>query len=228
MATKTKETNTDKAGNMAPVQSLAPVQRDTLEFLRNYITNKGYAPTLKDICTHIGAKSPSTAFFHLSRLEEKGFIVRGDDGSFELSNKKDFSNPAGASLGANGNFSVPLLGLIAAGRPIEAIEDSSVLIDVPPQYFDTRYEIFCLQVTGESMIDAHIMDGDIVIIRKQPTADDGQIVVAVLEDGSATLKTFRRLKGGKVMLLPQNPTMAPITVDGVDIKGRVIGLLREF
>jgi repressor LexA len=123
---------------------------------------------------------------------------------------------------------VPLLGLIAAGSPIEAIEDTSVSVDVPPQFIGGAKEVFCLQVTGDSMIDAHIMDGDIIIVSRQNTADNGQIVVALLDDGNATVKTFRRLKGGKVMLIPHNPTMKPITVDNVEIQGRVIGIIREL
>jgi repressor LexA len=103
-----------------------------------------------------------------------------------------------------------------------------VTVDVPPQFFAQRGEIYCLQVTGDSMIDAHICDGDVIIVKRQETADDGQIVVALLEDNSATVKTFRRLKGGKVMLIPHNPNHQPITVDKVSIQGRVIGLMREI
>jgi repressor LexA len=128
----------------------------------------------------------------------------------------------------SGPCSVPLLGLIAAGSPIEAIEDTSVTVEVPSQFMNSNKEIFCLQVTGESMIDAHIMDGDIIIVSKQENADNGQIVVALLEDGTATVKTFRRLKGGKVMLVPHNPSMQPITVEKVDIQGRVVGIIREL
>lgn len=201
--------------------SLAPVQRQTLEYLRNFISDKGFGPTLKDIANFIGVKSPSTAHFHLARLEDKGFIKRGDDGSIELVEKKDFEISAGPSH-------IPLLGLIAAGSPIEAIEDNSVHVEVPSQFINNFKEIFCLQVTGDSMIDAHIMDGDVIVVSKQITADDGQIVVAVTEDGGATVKTFRRLKGGKVMLVPHNPNHKPITVDKVDIKGRVVGIIREL
>ncbi len=201
--------------------SLAPVQRRTLEFLRSYISENGYGPTLKDIATYIGVRSPSTAHFHLGRLEDKGFIRRGEDGSISLIDRDELESTSGPCA-------VPLVGVIAAGSPIEAIEDTSVTIDLPPQFIDSRGEIYCLQVTGDSMIDAHIMDGDIIIVRKQEVADDGQIVVALLEDGSATLKTFRRLKGGKILLLPQNPRHKPITVDKVDIQGRLIGLLREL
>lgn len=199
---------------------LAPVQRETLEFLRRYISENGYGPTLKDIAQYIGVRSPSTAHFHLSRLEDKGFLKRGEDGSIELVEREELRAAAGPCA-------VPLLGLIAAGSPIEAIEDTSVMIDIPPQFIDRRGEIFCLQVTGDSMIDAHIVDGDIIIVRGQDTADDGEIVVATLE-GNATVKTFRRLKGGKVMLLPHNAAHKPIPAENAVIKGRVIGLIREL
>lgn len=201
--------------------SLAPVQRETLEFLRNFIADKGYAPTLKDISSYIGVRSPSTAHFHLSRLEDKGFIRRGEDGSIELIELDQLERRQSPRA-------VPLLGLIAAGAPIEAMEDQSVTVEVPEQYFSATREIFCLQVTGDSMIDAHILDGDVIIVAKQNTADNGEIVVALLDDGTATLKTFRRLKGGKVMLIPHNKSMQPITVDSVSIQGRVVGLLREM
>lgn len=201
--------------------ALAPVQRETLEFLRSFMAERGYAPTLKDIAGYIGVRSPSTAHFHLSRLEDKGFIRRGEDGSVELVEREEFQPNYGPCA-------VPLLGLIAAGSPIEAIEDSSVTVEVPPQFLQTNKEIFCLQVTGDSMIDAHIMDGDVIVCAKQDSADNGQIVVAMLEDGSATLKTFRRLKGGKVMLIPHNPAHKPITTDKVTIQGRMVGLLREL
>lgn len=200
--------------------ALAPVQRRTLEYLRNFISDNGFGPTLKDIASSIGVRSPSTAHFHLSRLEDKGFIRRGEEGSIELVELNELEHSAGPCA-------VPLLGLIAAGSPIEAIEDQTVTVDIPPQFLDHRGEIYCLQVTGDSMIDAHIMDGDVIVVRKQDTADDGEIVVALLDDGSATLKTLRRLKGGKVMLMPHNPAHKPITVENVDIKGRLVGLIRE-
>src|SRR5690606_27976169 len=128
--------------------TLAPVQRQTLEFLRNFIAEKGYGPTLKDIAEHIGVKSVSTAHFHLERLENKGFIRRGDDGSIEL------IESAKPQLGPT---AVPLSGVIAAGMPIEAIEQTT-MIDVPSSMISGRGEIYCLEVSGESMIDAHICD----------------------------------------------------------------------
>jgi repressor LexA len=203
--------------------TLAPVQRQALEYLKNFISQNGFAPTLKEICEYLGVKSVSTAHFHLSRLEEKGFIKRESKGSIEILDKKNTASSANLS-----SCSVPLLGLIAAGAPIEAIGDTSVYIDIPPQYFDRKRELYCLQVTGDSMIDAHIMDGDVIIVEKKDTAENGQIVVALLDDGTATLKTFRRLKGGKVMLIPHNPTHTPITLDSVSIQGRLVGLIREL
>ena len=198
--------------------SLAPVQRDTLEFLRSYIADRGYAPTLRDIAEHIGVKSPSTAHFHLERLEQKGFLVRGDDGTIELIDSERLD------LGAT---AVPLVGVIAAGVPLEAVEQPTK-IEIPARLMHGKGEVFCLEVSGDSMIDAHICDGDIVIVRKQDYAENGQIVVALLDDGSATLKTYRRLKNGKVMLIPANTRLVPMTLDSVRIQGRVIGIMREM
>lgn len=198
--------------------ALPTVQRQTLDFLRNYIAGRGYGPTLKEISEHIGVKSASTAHFHLERLEDKGFIRRGEDGMIEL---VECAKP---ELGPT---AVPLVGVIAAGTPIEALENKT-MVDVPSNMICGRGEVFCLEVSGDSMIDAHICDGDIVIIRKQDAADDGQIVVALLEDGSATLKKYRRLKNGKVMLIPANPKMKPMTLENVAVQGRVIGIIREL
>ncbi len=198
--------------------TLAPVQRLTLEFLRNFMADKGYAPTLKDIADHIGVKSLSTAHFHLERLEDKGFIRRGEDGKLEL------IESAKPELGPT---AVPLVGIIAAGMPIDAIENKS-MIDIPSSMISGRGEVYCLEVSGDSMIDAHICDGDIIVVRKQEVADDGQIVVAFLDDGTATVKRYRRLKNGKVMLIPANPAHSPITTDKVSVQGRVIGLIREL
>jgi repressor LexA len=200
------------------ISTLAPVQRKTLEFLRNFMADKGYAPALKDIAQYIGVRSASTAHFHLERLEDKGFIKRDSDGGLELIE---------VSVPELGPTSVRLVGVIAAGMPIEAIEQQT-MIDIPSNMLDGRGEVYCLEVSGDSMIDAHICDGDIVVVRQQSQADDGQIVVALLEDGTATLKKYRRLKNGKIMLIPANPSMQPITLDKVSVQGTVIGLIREL
>ena len=203
-------------------KTLATVQRKTLKYLRDFIADNGCAPTLRDIARYIGVKSPSTAHFHLSRLEDKGFIRRQADGLVEIIENLNVTEITSSAP------RLPLLGYIAAGSPIEAIENNDVEIDVPQHFLETVGEKYCLQVIGESMIDAHIMDGDIIVVRKQDTADDGKIVVAVLEDGTATLKTLKRHKGGKVMLMAHNPAFKPISVDKVDIRGTMIGLIREM
>jgi repressor LexA len=197
--------------------TLAPVQRQTLEFVRNFMADRGYAPSLKEIAEHIGVRSLSTAHFHLERLTDKGFIRRGADGSLEL---VEVSKP---ELGPT---AVPLVGVIAAGMPIEAIENST-MIDLPSTMIPSRGEVFCLEVSGNSMIEDHICDGDVIVVQRQDSADDGQTVVALLEDGTATLKRYRRLKNGKVMLIPANSAMTPITVDKVEIQGRLVGVIRQ-
>jgi repressor LexA len=220
MKTKNRKQTDALAPEAAGFQSstLAPVQRQTLEFLRNFLAEKGYAPSLKAISDFIGVKSASTAHFHLERLEQKGFIRRGADGMLELLDR------ATPELGPT---AVPLVGVIAAGRPIEAVEQSTT-IEIPPSMIDGRGEVYCLEVSGNSMIDEHICDRDVVVIKKQDGAEDGQIVVALLDDGSATLKRYRRLKSGQVMLIPANPTMQPLTVDKVTIQGRLIGVIRQL
>jgi repressor LexA len=200
------------------VATLSTVQRKTLAFLRDYISEHSSAPSLKQIADVLGVSSPSTALFHLERLAQKGFIERGPGSNITI---LESTTPALS------NTAVPLVGVIAAGVPIEAVEQQS-FIDVPSHLVTGKGEVFCLEVSGDSMIDAHICNGDIVIIRKQDYAEDGQVISALLSDGSATLKTFRRLRNGKAMLIPANPTMSPMTVDEVTIQGRVIGLLREF
>ena len=200
------------------IATLSPVQHRTLAFIRDYLAEHRHAPALHEIATAIRVKSPSTAHFHLERLAQKGFIERKPGGAIRLI---EIAPPALS------NTAVPLIGIIAAGVPLEAVENRS-FIDVPAHLVSGKGEVFCLEVSGESMIDAHICDQDIVIIKKQVHAEDGQIVVALLPDGSATLKTYRRLKNGSVMLIPANPTMKPITVDAVQIQGKVIGLLRDF
>lgn len=197
--------------------TLASVQRQTLDFLKSFIVEKGFGPTLKEIADSIGVKSVSTAHFHLERLEQKGYIRRGANGSIEiLENERPELAPT----------SVPLVGVIAAGIPMEANENIS-MIDIPSSMMTGKGEVFCLEVSGESMIERHICDRDIVVVKKQDYADDGQIVVALLDDGSATLKTYRRLKSGKVMLVPANPALQPMTLDHITIQGKVIGVLRH-
>ena len=211
--------------------TLSTVQKKTYDFIKKFISENGYAPSLKDIANHINVKSISTAFFHLERLAEKGFIVKGENGSIELINQNNNeSSESSMSLTTNylENCQVPLVGIIAAGVPIEAIENTNTMITIPPSMIDGKGEVFCLEVQGNSMIDAHICDEDIVVVKKQDYAENGQIVVALLDDGSATLKTYKKLKNGQVMLIPANKDFVPITLDSVKVQGKVIGIIREM
>jgi repressor LexA len=126
-----------------------------------------------------------------------------------------------------GPTAVLLAGTIAAGRPIDAVQQNT-WVDIPPNMINGRGEVYCLEVSGDSMIDAHICDGDIVVIKKQDNATDGQIVVALLEDGTATIKYYRRLKTGQIMLIPANQKLEPMTLDKVTVQGRLIGVIREL
>ena len=210
--------------------TLSTVQKKTYDFIKKFISENGYAPSLKDIANHINVKSISTAFFHLERLAEKGFIVKGENGSIELINQNDNESSESSMSPTNylENCQVPLVGIIAAGVPIEAIENTNTMITIPPSMIDGKGEVFCLEVQGNSMIDAHICDEDIVVVKKQDYAENGQIVVALLDDGSATLKTYKKLKNGQVMLIPANKDFVPITLDSVKVQGKVIGIIREM
>jgi len=202
---------------------LPPMQRMTLLFMREYIARHGFAPTLKDIALHLGVRSASTAHFHLERLVQKGYLTKGAQGALWISEEIE---------PINSNY-VPLLGVVAAGVPLEAIENPHT-IEIPARLATNNGSVFCLEVGGDSMVDAHICDGDIVVVRRQDYAENGQIVVALLDDGSATLKTFRRLKTGHVMLIPANKELEakkilqPLTLENVTIQGRVIGVIREL
>lgn len=210
--------------------TLSTVQKKTYDFIKKFISENGYAPSLKDIANHINVKSISTAFFHLERLAEKGFIVKGENGSIELINQNNNESSESSMSLTNylENCQVPLVGIIAAGVPIEAIENTNTMITIPPSMIDGKGEVFCLEVQGNSMIDAHICDEDIVVVKKQNYAENGQIVVALLDDGSATLKTYKKLKNGQVMLIPANKDFVPITLDSVKVQGKVIGIIREM
>ena len=210
--------------------TLSTVQKKTYDFIKKFISENGYAPSLKDIANHINVKSISTAFFHLERLAEKGFIVKGENGSIELINQNNNESSESSMSFTNylENCQVPLVGIIAAGGAIEAIENTNTMITIPPSMIDGKGEVFCLEVQGNSMIDAHICDEDIVVVKKQDYAENGQIVVALLDDGSATLKTYKKLKNGQVMLIPANKDFVPITLDSVKVQGKVIGIIREM
>lgn len=192
-------------------------QRQILDFLRAYHAENGISPTLEEIAEEFGVNKV-TIFGHVAELERKGLIRRPQRGvSRGLQIVEDQETDSSQSL--------PILGSIAAGSPIEAIEDTETLDlgDLVPR----GREVYALRVKGESMIEDAIADGDIVLVERRAHAQNGETVVAVLEDGEATLKRFYR-EGNGIRLQPANASMQPILVPDVEIRGVVVGVVRRY
>jgi repressor LexA len=198
--------------------------REIYDFIRGFVAEQGYSPSLEEIGAHFGLSSVATVHKHVQHLVEKGFLKKAWNRSRSVEPVEE--SPAAAPP-AN-VVSLPLLGTVAAGLPIEAIEVSET-IDVPQQLTAPRSECFVLQVRGDSMIEDQICDGDFVVVERRPEARNGETVVAVVGGDEATLKRFYR-KGPKVRLQPANQTMQPIEVAAADveIRGVVRGLLRQY
>lgn len=195
-------------------------QRQILDFIKQYIDANGFAPTLKQIAKALDVSSLATVHEHLQALEKKGLIKK----------------KAGASRGivltdhipqtATG-LEIPIMGFIAAGSPIEPYTDPNATLPIAPSMVSSRKRVYVLQVRGESMIEDGIHDGDYVIIEQQELADNGDIVVALLDNGLATLKRYYR-EATRVRLEPANRTMSPIFAKNVTIQGKVVGLIRKY
>lgn len=196
-------------------------QKQILDFIRQFIQSNGSAPTLKQIAEAIGVSSLATVHEHLQALEEKGLLKRkhGKNRSMELT---DADNNL-----SNESFSAPILGFIAAGAPIEPYTDPNATMGIPSAFVSGKKRTYVLQVRGQSMIEDHINDGDYVVIEQTETASDGEIVVALLDNGMATLKRFFK-EATRIRLQPANSTMQPIFVKNVRIQGRVVGLVRKY
>jgi repressor LexA len=198
--------------------SLTPRQLEILTFIRDQRRELGYSPTMQEVADHLGV-CKVTVFEHVGALEEKGFVTRAKHKarSLEISDGVRFPDSRSTLL--------PIAGRIAAGRPIEAVEHVES-IDLET-IFATRKDVFVLQVQGDSMIDEHIQDGDYVVCERREQARDGEIVVALLDNEEATLKTLFRERGG-VRLQPANPKYKPIRAKNVTIQGVVVGVLRRY
>jgi len=196
--------------------NLTPKQFQIVRFLQDYWLEHEYAPTMQEIADHLGVSRP-TVFEHIEALEKKKVLTREPTLARGVTLAPEYSPEAGR---------LPLVGRIAAGSPIEAIEDTE-LLDLESLFRGRPGETFALQVRGDSMIDEQIRDGDYVIVEKRATARDGETVVAILEGGEATLKKFYKEKG-RIRLQPANPTMQPIYAPNVTIQGVVIGVLRKY
>jgi repressor LexA len=196
-------------------------QAQILDFIKQHIQSKGSAPTLREIADSIGVSSLATVHEHLQSLVAKGLIKRkgGKVRSIELKDVELNFNPQGVS--------VPILGFIAAGAPIEPYTDPNATMSIPPNFYSQKKRVYVLQVRGESMIEEQIRDGDYVVVEQEETANNGDIVVALLDNGMATLKRFFR-EATRVRLEPANAKMSPIFVKNVRIQGKVVGLVRRY
>ena len=199
--------------------TLTKRQKQLVDYLENYIGEHGYAPTLAEVGQYFGLSSLATVHKHLKNLESKGFIRR-------LHNHSRALEIAGKG-GGTGAREISLLGQVAAGSPIEAIEGQDTI--TVPEDFVRRDSTFCLRVKGQSMIDEGIRDGDYIIVESREAANQGETVVALI-GGEATVKRYFRENDGRVRLQPANPTMDPIYVDeeNLRIRGVVVGLMRHY
>lgn len=184
------------------------------EYVKNYQDINGYPPTVRDICKDLQIKSTATAHYYLEKLSQKGLIVKNDDKKRAITVK-----------GSKNFFEVPLVGTVTAGTPILAVENFEDYYPLPLE-FKSNETLFMLTVKGDSMINAGIFNGDKIVVKKQETANNGDIVVALIED-SATVKRFYK-KQNYYVLHPENDEMDDIIVDDVSIIGVVVGLTRKF
>jgi repressor LexA len=196
-------------------------QRQIVDFIAQYIQRHGYSPTLQEIATAIGVNSLATVHEHLQALQRKKVLRRyeGSVRGIELVDR--------TFLKVRDNIDLPLLGFIAAGSPIEPHTDPNATFRVSPEMITGKRRAYVLQVKGKSMIEDHIDEGDYVVIEETKDVHDGDIVVALLENGLATLKRFYR-EATRVRLEPANSTMSPIFATNVQIQGRCVGLIRKF
>jgi repressor LexA len=197
--------------------ALTKKKKQILDFIQGFQLEKGYYPTLEEIRKKFGLSSLSTVHQHLSELEDLGMIERNYGKARDMKVEP-------YQVGTTAELHIA--GLITAGYPIEAVEDRTETLTVPRHMIDNK-NAYVLKVKGDSMIESLIADGDYVVVQKQDYASDGDIVVALLEDGTATLKEFHREKN-YVRLQPRNHNYKPIKVRNVVIQGRVLGIIRKY
>ncbi len=201
--------------------ALTKRQREILDYLTGYITEHGYAPSFEEIAETMGYGSLATVHEHLSNLERKGVIKRSynESRSIEVLSRE---RPSGV-------VELPLLGNVAAGIPIEAVEQQETLT-IPEDMLPAAGHSFALRVRGNSMIDEQIRDGDFIVVSSRATARNGETVVALVHGTHATVKKLYREKGGRIRLQPANDTMEPLLVDENDVavQGVVVGVIRRY
>jgi repressor LexA len=201
--------------------TLTRKQRDILDYVTGMIEAQGLAPSFGEIAEHFGYNSLATVHEHLSNIEEKGYIRRGHNESRAI----EILPPRGTA----GATEIPLLGTVAAGMPIESVMAGEV-VQVPDSMLPRRGPNYALKVQGESMIDEQILDGDLVVVNGRESADNGEMVIALVNGSEATVKRFYREPGGWIRLQPSNTTMRPMRFQEGDvlIQGIVVGVIRKF
>lgn len=201
--------------------ALTKRQREILSYLEQHIRTHGYAPSFEEIAEHFSFQSLATVHEHLTNLERKGYIRR----NYNESRSIEVLPPKGTA----GATDIPLLGLVAAGAPIEAAVHGETL-PVPDYMLGRRAPNYALKVRGDSMIDDQIVDGDYVVVHGRQSADNGEMVIALVNGSEATVKRYFREAGGWVRLQPSNPTMQPLRFPETDVlvQGVVVGVIRRF
>ena len=198
-------------------------QNDVLIFIKKYTATHGFPPAIREICAGVGLSSPATAFVHVKNLQEAGYLKKTNNKfrTIEILVDNEYQEKNEELI------KVPLLGKITAGSPITAIEQPNEFFDLPASLVPAKAEVFTLKVSGESMINRGIYDGDYVIVRRTSSAKNGDCVVAMTDEDEATIKTFYKEKD-HIRLQPENDTMEPIILPNVTILGTAIGLYRKL
>lgn len=204
-------------------KKLTKRQKDILEYIKKFSASKKYPPSIREIAANFNLSSPATAHVHVNKLIEKGYLKRGKGSNhlLELQVPNEFEK-SGEDV-----IQVPLLGKVTAGNPIEAIEVPDELISLPAYLLPKKKEVFTIRVEGDSMINAGIYDKDIVIVEREKTAKNGDIVVAMDEENQVTIKRYFKEKD-YIRLQPENDYMLPIILKEATILGKAIGLYRKF
>jgi repressor LexA len=196
-------------------------QKQILDFIKQYVQKNGYSPTLQQIADAIGVSSLATVHEHINSMAKKG-VIKKYEGSV-----RGIEIVSGSSMASVDGIELPILGFIAAGSPIEPHTDPNATTYVAPGMLSGKKRSFVLQVKGESMIEEGILDGDFVVVEEQNEARNGDIVVALLENGLATLKRYFK-EATRIKLAPANSAMQPIYATDVRIQGKVVGVIRRF
>lgn len=205
------------------MEKLTNKQEIILTNIKKFMAEKGYAPTIRELCKICNLNSTATMFVHLKNLTKKGYINQTESKFRTI----ELNVPNEYAIKDEEVVSVPLLGKVAAGNPIEAIENPNEYFSLPKEFVPKNHDVFTLEVNGESMINVGIFDGDIVIVKKQSNANNGEIVVAMTDENEVTLKRFYK-ESDHIRLQPENDFLKPIILNNVTILGKAIGLYRKI